>query len=157
MAGASPQLSIPKLPEAKVAIISASWHAEICGQLVAGARKACQEAEIVNIFESYVPGSFELPLAAQRAFEEGFDAVVVLGLVLRGETPHFDYVCQGVTQGVMEVQLKFSKPIGFGVLMCDNLEQAHSRSGAPGSKEDKGYDAALAALSLVAGTRGIAR
>ena len=130
MADASPQLSIPKLPEAKVAIISASWHAEICGQLVAGARKACREAEIANVPESYVPGSFELPLAAQRAFEESFDAVIVLGLVLRGETPHFDYVCQGVTQGVMDVQLKFSKPIGFGVLMCDNLEQAHGRSGA---------------------------
>jgi 6,7-dimethyl-8-ribityllumazine synthase len=96
-----------------------------------------------------VPGSFEIPLAAQRAFESGFDAVVAVGLVLKGETPHFDYVCQGVTQGVMDVQLKFSKPIGFGVLMCDDLEQAIARSGVLGSKEDKGFDSAIAALALL--------
>ena len=149
MAGASPIIGIPKLPKAKVAIISASWHQDICSSLVDGARRACQLAEISKISESYVPGSFELPLAAQYAFEDGFDAVVVVGLVLRGETPHFDYVCQGVTQGVMDVQLKFSKPIGFGVLMCETLEQAQARSGVAGSKEDKGFDAAVAALSLI--------
>ena len=73
----------------------------------------------------------------------------MVGLVLKGETPHFDYVCQGVTHGVMNVQLKFSKPIGFGVLMCDDLLQAIARSGVKGSKEDKGYDAAIAALALI--------
>lgn len=149
MAGAAPIIGIPKLPNAKVAIISASWHLDICGELVAGARRACAEAEVPTISEIYVPGSFELPLAAQRAFEDGFDAVIVVGLVLRGETPHFDYVCQGVTNGVMDVQLKFSKPIGFGVLMCDTLEQARARSGRVGSKEDKGFDAAVAALSFL--------
>lgn len=149
MAGNSPQINLPKFPHAKVAIISASWHQEICSALVVGARRACEHAGVTSISESYVPGSFELPLAAQHAFEAGFDAVVVVGLVLRGETPHFDYVCQGVTQGVMDVQLKFSKPIGFGVLMCDTLEQARARSGGPGSKEDKGYDAAVAALKLL--------
>lgn len=152
MAGHSPQISIPHLPKAKVSIISASWHMEICSALVAGARRACEEAGVKAISESYVPGSFELPLAAQHAFERGIngcDAVVVVGLVLRGETPHFDYVCQGVTQGVMDVQLKFSRPVGFGVLMCDTLEQAHARSGLVGSKEDKGYDAAIAALSFL--------
>jgi 6,7-dimethyl-8-ribityllumazine synthase len=96
-----------------------------------------------------VAGSFELPLAAQLAFDEGFDVAVIVDLVLRGETPHFDYVCQGVTQGVMDVSLSRSKPIGFGVLMCDNLDQATSRAGLPGSKEDKGYDSALAALSVI--------
>lgn len=149
MAGASPLIGVPTLPNVKVAIISASWHLEICSALVAGARRACELAEVSAISESYVPGSFELPLAAQHAFEDGFDAVIVVGLVLRGETPHFDYVCQGVTQGVMDVQLKFSKPIGFGVLMCDTLDQAQARSGFPGSKEDKGYDAAVAALALI--------
>lgn len=149
MAGHSPQISVPQSPNAKVAIISASWHMDICAALVAGALRACAEAGINSPSERYVPGSFELPLAAQHAFESGFDAVVVVGLVLRGETPHFDYVCQGVTQGIMDVQLKFSKPIGFGVLMCETLEQAHARSGVAGSKEDKGYDAALAALSLI--------
>ena len=75
--------------------------------------------------------------------------MVAVGLVLKGETPHFDYVCQGVTQGVIDVQLKFSKPIGYGVLMCNNLEQAVARSGRPASREDKGYDSAIAALKLL--------
>ena len=86
----------------------------------------------------------------ESASKEGnIDVAVIVGLVLRGETPHFDYVCQGVTQGVMDVSLSRSKPIGFGVLMCDNLEQATARAGLPGSKEDKGYDSALAALSVI--------
>jgi 6,7-dimethyl-8-ribityllumazine synthase len=75
--------------------------------------------------------------------------VVAVGLVLKGETPHFDYVCQGVTQGVIDVSLKYGKPIGYGVLMCNDLEQAIARSGVAGSKEDKGYDSAVAALELL--------
>ncbi len=106
-------------------------------------------AGINNPVTRTVAGSFELPLAAQLAFDEGFDVAVIVGLVLRGDTPHFDYVCQGVTQGVMDVSLSRSKPIGFGVLMCDNLDQAAARAGLPGSKEDKGYDSALAALSVI--------
>jgi 6,7-dimethyl-8-ribityllumazine synthase len=74
---------------------------------------------------------------------------VALGLVLKGETPHFDYVCQGVTQGVIDVSLKHSKPIGYGVLMCNDLDQAIDRCGRPTSKEDKGYDSAVAALELL--------
>jgi 6,7-dimethyl-8-ribityllumazine synthase len=111
--------------------------------------RALEAAEVKKIKVIHVPGSFEIPLAAQRAFEDGFDAVVAVGLVLKGETPHFDYVCQGVTQGVMDVQLKFSKPIGFGVLMCNDLDQAIARSGIAGSKEDKGFDSAIAALALL--------
>ena len=149
MAGHAPDLSIPHLPKAKVAIISSSWHLDICNDLIAGATRALEEAKVGKIEVIFVPGSFEIPLAAQKAFEKGFDAVIALGLVLKGETPHFDYVCQGVTQGVIEVQLKFSKPIGYGVLMCNDLDQAIARSGRPGSKEDKGYDSALAALKLI--------
>lgn len=149
MSGAAPQVTLEAKPNGSIAIISASWHMDICAQLVAGARRACEAAGVKSITEIYVPGSFELPLAAQRAFEDGIDGVIVLGLVLRGETPHFDYVCQGVTQGIMDVQLKFSRPIGFGVLMCDTLEQAHARSGVLGSKEDKGFDAAVAALTFL--------
>lgn len=149
MSGAAPQVTLEAKPNARIAIISASWHMDICAQLVAGARRACEAAGVKSITEIYVPGSFELPLAAQRAFEDGVDGVIVVGLVLRGETPHFDYVCQGVTQGIMDVQLKFSRPIGFGVLMCDTLEQAHARSGVIGSKEDKGFDAAVAALTFL--------
>ena len=149
MAGHAPEITIKKHPRAKVAIISASWHPEICQSLIDGAKRALEQAEVKKIDVIYVPGSFEIPLAAQHAFENGYNAAVVVGLVLQGETPHFDYVCQGVTQGVMDVQLKWSKPIGFGVLMCNTLEQAIARSGVAGSKEDKGYDSAIAALSLL--------
>jgi 6,7-dimethyl-8-ribityllumazine synthase len=149
MAGHAPEIAVPKFAKAKVAIISSSWHLDICNDLIAGATRALQAAEVKKIKVIYVPGSFEIPLAAQKMFEKGYDAVVAVGLVLKGETPHFDYVCQGVTQGVMDVQLKWSKPVGYGVLMCDDLEQAIARSGRAGSKEDKGYDSAIAALALM--------
>ena len=149
MAGHAPEIAIKKHPRAKVAIISSSWHPELCGDLIAGAKRALEAADVKKIEVIFVPGSFEIPLAAQKAFERNFDAVVAVGLVLKGETPHFDYVCQGVTQGVIDVQLKWSKPIGYGVLMCNDLDQAIARSGVPGSKEDKGYDAAIAALALL--------
>ena len=149
MAGQAPEIRVPQLPKAKIAIISSSWHPEICNDLVAGAMRALEAAHVKKIKTIYVPGSFEIPLAAQKMFEKGYDAVVAVGLVLKGETPHFDYVCQGVTQGVIDVSLKFSKPIGYGVLMCNDLDQAIARSGRPGSKEDKGFDSAIAALKLL--------
>jgi 6,7-dimethyl-8-ribityllumazine synthase len=149
MSNAAPTISIPQMPNLKAIIISASWHPEICDALVDGAKRGFAAAGINNPTVKTVAGSFELPLAAQLAFEQGFDIAVVVGLVLRGETPHFDYVCQGVTDGVMQVSLNKSKPIGFGVLMCDQLSQAKERAGLPGSKEDKGYDSALAALSVI--------
>ena len=149
MAGHAPTIALKPLPGAKIAIISSSWHLDICNDLIAGATRALEEAKVGMIEVIFVPGSFEIPLAAQKAFEKGFDAVVALGLVLKGETPHFDYVCQGVTQGIIDVQLKFSRPIGYGVLMCNDLEQAIARSGRSGSKEDKGYDSTMAALKLI--------
>jgi len=149
MSGNAPTLELPQLPKARVAIISSSWHLDICSDLIAGAERGLKAASISNVEVIYVPGSFEIPLAAQIAFEQGFDAVVAVGLVLEGETPHFDYVCQGVTQGVIDVSLKFSAPIGFGVLMCNTLDQAIARSGRPESIEDKGYDSAVAAIKLL--------
>jgi 6,7-dimethyl-8-ribityllumazine synthase len=149
MAGHAPTIGIKPLPGAKVAIISSSWHIDICNDLIAGAKRALTEAQVGTVEVQFVPGSFEIPLAAQYAFEAGFDAVVALGLVLKGETPHFDYVCQGVTQGVIDVSLKHSKPIGYGVLMCNDLDQAIDRCGRATSKEDKGYDSAVAALELL--------
>jgi 6,7-dimethyl-8-ribityllumazine synthase len=149
MAGQAPEIKVPQLPKAKIAIISSSWHPEICDDLVAGAMRALEAAHVKKIKTIHVPGSFEIPLAAQKMFEKGYDAVVAVGLVLKGETPHFDYVCQGVTQGVIDVSLKFSKPIGYGVLMCNDLDQAIARAGRPGSKEDKGFDSAMAALKLL--------
>ena len=98
----------------------------------------------------YVPGSFEIPFAARKALVKGINGyvgAVALGLVLRGQTAHFEYVCQGTTYGIMKTQLETYKPIGFGILMCDTLEQAHDRAG--GSVEDKGYDATIATLALL--------
>ena len=148
MSGSAPTVKVNPPLGSKVAIISSSWHTDICAALIAGAVKAMDEYKI-SYEISYVPGSFELPLAAQKSLDAGFDAAVVLGLVLKGETPHFDYVCQGVTQGVMDVQLSWSKPVGFGVLMCNDLDQAIDRIGVEGSKENKGYDAGIAALALL--------
>jgi 6,7-dimethyl-8-ribityllumazine synthase len=149
MAGHAPSIGIKPLPNAKVAIISSSWHLDICNNLIAGAKRALAEAQVATVEVQFVPGSFEIPLAAQFAFDKGFDAVVAVGLVLKGETPHFDYVCQGVTKGVTDVSLKYGKPIGYGVLMCSDLDQAIARSGIAGSTEDKGYDSAVAALELL--------
>ena len=150
MAGAAPQIGLTQQPQAKVAIISSSWHLDICNDLIDGAKRALAKAGVTQVEVMMVPGSFEIPLAAQFAFERGFDAVVAVGLVLQGETPHFDYVCSGVTDGVMSVSLKYGKPIGFGVLMCNNLEQAIARCGRKESIEDKGFDSAVAALELLA-------
>lgn len=153
MSGSAPKITPPKVSEAKVAIISARWHEQICDSLVAGAKRALEEAGVRKVEINYVAGSFELPLAAQFALKAGADLAVVLGVVLRGETPHFDYVCQGVTDGIMRVSLDLDKPIGFGVLTVDTVEQAIARSGIPGSKEDKGYDSAIAALDLLRAKR----
>lgn len=149
MAGIAPSINLGDLSKFKVAIISARWHREICDALVEGAQRALSQAKIDIGPVIHVPGSFELPLAAQYALDAGADAAVVLGVVVRGETPHFDYVCQGVTQGIMNVSLARSKPIGFGVLTVDTVTQAIARSGVSGSSEDKGYDATVAALELL--------
>ena len=149
MSGNAPKIVLPQLPHARVSIISSSWHLDICNDLVAGVKRALQAAGVTDVRTTYVPGSFEIPLAAQFAFEEGYDAVVALGLVLEGQTPHFNYVCQGVTKGILDVSLKFSRPIGFGVLMCNTLEQAIARCGRPESTEDKGFDSAVAAIKLL--------
>ena len=149
MAGVAPHFIFSDMSRYKVAVISARWHEELCNSLVSGAHRALSQAKVSEDPVIYVPGSFELPLAAQIALDNGADAAVVLGVVVRGETPHFDYVCQGVTDGIMQVSLSRSKPIGFGVLTVDNVEQAIARSGVQGSKEDKGFDATVAALELL--------
>ena len=93
-----------------------------------------------------VPGSFELPVVASALAAQGYDAVVALGVVIRGGTPHFDYVCNAATDGLVRVGLDHRSPIGFGVLTCDNDEQALDRAGLADSREDKGYEATSAAL-----------
>lgn len=149
MAGIAPTINLGDMSKFKVVVISASWHREICDALVDGAHRALSQAKIEIDPVIHVPGSFELPLAAQFALDAGADAAVVLGVVVRGETPHFDYVCQGVTQGIMNLSLARSKPIGFGVLTVDTVTQAIARSGVAGSSEDKGFDATVAALELL--------
>jgi len=145
----TPVIAIPKLGNARVAIVSSQWHMEICEALVDGARRACEQAELGEVRVEWVPGSFELPLACAYLLNSGYDAVVALGLVLKGETPHFDFVCDGVTSGLMDLMVTLKKPIGFGVLMCNTLEQAQARAGLPGSIEDKGFEAANAALQML--------
>lgn len=150
MAGTSPtleSLNLKALKGKKVAIISAQWHPEICDNLAAGAELIFKAAEIE--YETFtVSGSFELPLAAALKLDQGFDGAVVLGLVMRGDTAHFDYICAGVTTGVMQVSLDKAKPVGFGVLMCDNLTQAVERSNVGLGIGNKGEEAALAVLAL---------
>lgn len=128
-----------------VAIIAASWHTEIMDGLVAGAERAAADAGARTTLIR-VPGSFELAVAAARVVDR-FDAVVALGVVIRGGTPHFDYVCSAATDGLNRVALDSRKPVGFGVLTCDNEEQARDRAGLPGSREDKGHEAMTAALA----------
>jgi 6,7-dimethyl-8-ribityllumazine synthase len=138
----------------RVAIVAASWHEQVMAGLIEGAQaQAADSGAAADVFR--VPGSFELPLAAQRAADAGYDAVVALGVIIRGGTPHFDYVAGGVTQGLTRVALDTRTPIGFGVLTCDDEQQALDRAGLPGSSEDKGGEAMAAALSSAATLRDI--
>ncbi|MFM7014487.1 MAG: 6,7-dimethyl-8-ribityllumazine synthase [Actinomycetota bacterium] len=132
----------------KVAILVTSWHTEITDGLLAGAERALKTAGNSDYKVIRVPGAFELPLAAQGAIESGSEVVIALGVVIRGDTPHFDYVCQAVTSGLSRVQLDYSIPIGFGVLTVDNEKQALDRAGLEGSKEDKGAEAVEAAIAM---------
>jgi len=140
----------------RVAIVASSWHDTVMDGLIAGATAACTRAGAVNVLYR-VPGSFELPLAAQVAASAGYDAVVALGVIIRGGTPHFEYVCDAATSGLSRVALDTGVPIGFGLLTCDDEAQALDRAGLPTSNEDKGREAAEAALSLALTLRTIRR
>ncbi|WP_125612845.1 6,7-dimethyl-8-ribityllumazine synthase [Specibacter cremeus] len=129
----------------RLAIVAASWHTAIMDGLLDGARRAAAEAGIADPLVVCVPGSFELPVAAARLAPE-HDAVVALGVVIRGGTPHFEYVCQAATMGLTDVSVRTGVPIGFGVLTCDTEQQGLDRAGLPGSAEDKGHEATTAAL-----------
>ncbi|MGP3916064.1 6,7-dimethyl-8-ribityllumazine synthase [Nonomuraea sp. 10N515B] len=139
-----PGVTVPDASGLTVGVVAASWHAKITDQLVARAVQACDDsgarATVVR-----VPGSLEIPVVAQ-ALARRCDAVVALGAVIRGETAHFEYVCDSVTSGLTRISLDEETPVGNGVLTCDTLDQALDRSGLPGSKEDKGYESVVAAL-----------
>ena len=135
----------------RIAIVVARFHNEITERLAAGARRALIAAGVAQdtVTVLSVPGAFELPLACRWAIETGrFDAIVALGVVIRGETDHYDYVCGEASRGIADTQLATGVPIGFGLLTCDTLEQALARAG--GSTGDKGEDAARAALAMLA-------
>ncbi|CDP82676.1 MULTISPECIES: 6,7-dimethyl-8-ribityllumazine synthase [Mycolicibacterium] len=142
---------VPDLPQVdaskvKLAIVASTWHTQICDALLDGARKVAAEAGIDDPTVVRVLGAIEIPVVAQ-ALAATHDAVVALGVVIRGQTPHFDYVCDAVTQGLTRVSLDASTPVANGVLTTDNEAQALDRAGLPGSTEDKGAQAAAAALS----------
>lgn len=144
--GAPPLAAVEGAAGLRVAVIASSWHAEVMAGLLGGARRALADSQVGEVTELRVPGTFELPVAAARLAGAGFAAIVALGVVIRGGTPHFDYVCHGVTTGLILVTQRTGVPIGFGVLTCDDVAQALDRAGLPGSAEDKGYEAAAAAL-----------
>src|SRR3954451_278646 len=130
----------------RVAVVAASWRTEVMDGLLAGAERACGDYRVRDARVVRVPGTFELPVLASALAARGYDAVVALGVVVRGGTPHFDYVCSAATDGLTRVALDHRTAIGFGVLTCDDDQQALDRAGLPGSKEDKGYEATAAAL-----------
>ena len=132
-----------------LAIVATRWHTEITEALLASAVRTAQECGVQEPVVVRVSGAVELPVVAQ-ALANAHDAVVALGLVLRGGTPHFEYVCDAVTYGLTRVSLDSHTPVGNGVLTCDTEEQARARSGLPGSTEDKGREAVLAALDTAA-------
>ncbi|GAA2520604.1 6,7-dimethyl-8-ribityllumazine synthase [Rarobacter incanus] len=130
----------------RVVVIAAQWHTRIMDALVDGATRALTAAGVEDVTLIRVPGTFELSVAASRLAASRPDAIVCLGVVVRGGTPHFEYVCESVTVGLTQVSVATGIPVGFGVLTVDNEQQAIDRAGLPGSSEDKGAEAAQAAV-----------
>ncbi|MET9483982.1 6,7-dimethyl-8-ribityllumazine synthase [Streptomyces sp. NPDC006638] len=152
----APELSVKNCGDLRVAVIAAQWHQKVMDGLVDGALRALRELGIDEPTLLRVPGSFELPVVAKVLADRGYDAVVALGVVIRGGTPHFEYVCQGVTQGLTQVSIDTGVPIGFGVLTCDTEDQALDRAGLPESHEDKGHEAVTAAVATATVLRTVA-
>jgi 6,7-dimethyl-8-ribityllumazine synthase len=130
----------------KVTIVSGLWHNRISEGLLAGARRVL-DGSGAEISVIQVAGSYELPVVSKAALDAGADAVVALGVIVRGETPHFDFVASAATEGLTRVALDTGKPVGFGVLTVEDEQQGLDRAGLPGSKEDVGGRAAEAALA----------
>ena len=141
----------------RVAIVAASWHETVMDGLIEGAQRACRDYQVEAPELVRVPGTFELPVVADAVAAQGYDAVVALGVVIRGGTPHFEYVCSAATDGLNRVALDRQTAVGFGVLTCDTEEQALDRAGLTTSHEDKGYEAAAAALTTAQTLRAVRR
>jgi 6,7-dimethyl-8-ribityllumazine synthase len=132
--------------ELRLAIVASTWHSVICDALLDGALKAASNSGVDDPDVVRVLGAIEIPVVAQE-LAKSYDAVVALGVVIRGQTPHFDYVCDAVTQGLTRVSLDEGTPVANGVLTTNDEQQALDRAGLPGSAEDKGAQAVAAALS----------
>jgi 6,7-dimethyl-8-ribityllumazine synthase len=141
----------------RVAIVSARWHSEVSDGLLAGAERALADCRVEDTAVIRVPGAFELPVMAKALAAQRYDAVVALGVVIRGGTPHFDFVCRAAAEGLARVAVDTGVPVGFGLLTCDTTEQALNRCGKPGSSEDKGREAALAAVETALLLRRVRR
>lgn len=144
-------VGVPDMPAleasgVRLAIVASTWHTRICDALLAGARRVAADAGVAQPTVVRVLGAIEIPVVAQEV-ARNHDAVVALGVVIRGGTPHFDYVCDAVTQGLTRVSLDAATPVANGVLTVNDEQQALDRAGLPGSAEDKGAQAAAAALS----------
>lgn len=137
-----------------LAIVATRWHGEITDVLVDRAVTAAHACGVTDPLVVRVPGAVELPVVAAELAKR-HDAVACLGAVIRGGTPHFEYVCDAVTYGLARVALDTATPVGNGVLTCDDIKQAQDRSGAEGSSEDKGWEAVLAALETALVLRGL--
>ena len=140
----------------KLAIVASTWHTKICDALLDGALRVATSSGIAEPTVIRVLGAIEIPVVAQE-LAKTHDAVIALGVVIRGGTPHFDYVCDAVTQGLTRVSLDESTPVANGVLTVNTEEQAIDRAGLPGSAEDKGEQAASAALATAITLRDLRR
>jgi 6,7-dimethyl-8-ribityllumazine synthase len=140
-----PALATVEANDLTLAIAATRWHAEITDSLVDRAAAAAKACGVTDVLVVRVTGAIELPVVAQELAKR-YDAVVCLGAVIRGGTPHFEYVCDAVTAGLTRVALDSGTPVGNGVLTCNSVEEARDRSGRPDSSEDKGWEAAVAAL-----------
>ncbi|MQA07609.1 MAG: 6,7-dimethyl-8-ribityllumazine synthase [Pseudonocardiaceae bacterium] len=149
-----PELEIPDCSEFRLGIVATRWHPRITDALVDRAIQAGRKAGVAEPTVVRVSGAVELPVVCQTLAKH-HDAVVALGVVIRGGTPHFEYVCDAVTAGLTRVALDESTPIGNGVLTCETEQQALQRCGLPDSAEDKGFEACLAALDTAAVLRGL--
>jgi len=138
----------------RITIVAGRWHEAITEGLLTGARRvlAASGAEVTEV---RVPGSFELPVVSKAALDAGADAVVALGVIIRGGTPHFEFVSDAATSGLTQVAILTGKPVGFGVLTLEDEQQGLDRAGLPGSTEDKGAEAAEAALATAVVIRGL--
>lgn len=155
MAGfGAPELGTVDAAGLTIGIVATRWHAELTDHMLARAVEAAKACGVEQVAVARVAGSVELPVVAQ-AMARRYDAVAALGVVVRGDTAHFDYVCRSVTDGLTRVALDEATPVAHGVLTVDTPAQAHDRAGLPGSSEDKGWAAAVAALDAALALRRV--